>query len=165
MACVFLIQVNTPAIIDVVATANLPEPGDAGPAARIIVKSRPIPPYFLTHDGTRAHQTHLAHEDVEELRQLVEAGKTQDVADARDPRIGPELEIAVPFGARGRVGSEDSGQHLVSVRHHGAEFPADKRFAVCADPFVTEECRTAIEPHESGDDKHWNRQDEEQRGS
>ena len=66
-------------------------------------------PYFSTssrRDHPRADQPHLPEQDVEELRQLVEAVLAQPPADPRDARVvlelvvGPQLVLQLGSGAR-----------------------------------------------------------------
>lgn len=53
---------------------------------------------------TRSDQAHVSAYDVPELGQFVGAGTAQEVAnDGKNPRIVPELEEFLPFGAGLRV--------------------------------------------------------------
>ena len=56
------------------------------------------------------NQAHLPLEDVPELRQLVERGLAQEVAEPGDPGIAFELLRGVPLGPRGGVAGEVAGQ-------------------------------------------------------
>ena len=51
----------------------------------------------------RTDERHLAAQDVEQLRQLVERGATEEAADAGDPRVATQLECAVIRRDRGRL--------------------------------------------------------------
>ena len=72
---------------DVVAAEHLPEAGHpglqveaaAGPAVDVVV--------LLGDQRPRADQAHLAAEDVDQLRQLVERAAAQEPADPGDARI------------------------------------------------------------------------------
>ena len=59
-------------------------------------RSRPLDLRVLVEDErARADEAHLAAQDVEQLRQLVERRAAQEAADARDPRVVGDLEQAV----------------------------------------------------------------------
>lgn len=72
---------------DVVAAADLPEAGDAGRGHaddRQVVADL----LFLARQvWARADEAHLALDDVEDLRQLVEAVLADELADLRDARV------------------------------------------------------------------------------
>src|SRR3984957_1569744 len=94
-----------PHIIDgrVVRGADLREAGDAGlrPLAERVVRDVFLEAYDDTRAlGPRPDDVHVAFEHVPELRQLVDAGFTQEPPDRGHPRVvlgGPHL-AAVPFG-------------------------------------------------------------------
>ena len=48
--------------------------------------------HLVGRNGTRAHQTHFAPEDVEKLGQFVQAGPAKDPSDARDSGIAGQLD-------------------------------------------------------------------------
>src|SRR5205085_5457509 len=56
------------------AAADLPQAGNSGSASEVLIDRTRVPLQFLVSDGARADDAHLAPQDVEELRQLVEAG-------------------------------------------------------------------------------------------
>ena len=51
----------------------------------------------------RPHQRHLATQNIEELRQLVQAEAAQKKPDWRDARVVTQLVQFAPFGARLRI--------------------------------------------------------------
>lgn len=72
---------------DVVAAADLPEAGDAG---RGHADDGQVVAYFLfltRQVRAWADETHLALDDVEDLRQFVEAVLADELADLRDARV------------------------------------------------------------------------------
>lgn len=89
----------------------------------------------------RADEGHLAGEDVEELRELVDGGFPDEAADAGDARVawdGPAL-LFVRFG----------------LLHHGAELVHHKRLVVKADALLLEDDRARrSELNEGRDDEH-----------
>ena len=89
----------------------------------------------------RADEGHLAGEDVEELRELVDGGFPDEAADAGDARVawdGPAL-LFVRFG----------------LLHHGAELIHHERLVVKADALLLEDDRARrSELDEGRDDEH-----------
>lgn len=89
--------------------------------------------FFLKHLDelgafrSRADEGHLAREDVEKLRELVDGGFSDEASDAGDTRVawdGPAL-LFVGFG----------------LLHHGAELVHHKRLVVKADALLLEDDR------------------------
>jgi len=52
---------------------------------------------LLRDHGTRPHYTHISFQDIEELRQLIKAGFSQESTYLRDPLIILQLESLLPF--------------------------------------------------------------------
>jgi hypothetical protein len=75
--------------------------------------------------GARTHQRHVAAQHVPQLRQLVQAGAAQDLADTGDAVIGGDIPRVVAVG----------------VDPHGAELQQLERMAVLADPDLAEQHR------------------------
>ena len=98
--------------------------GNARPHAQdlgiVVMKHFHVFPHF----GTRAHEAHVAGEHVDQLRQLVELERPQELADLGDPRIGAEGDQSAALG---------------SVLDHGTEFEDAKGTEVATDPFLAEE--------------------------
>ncbi len=94
--------------------------------------------------GPRSHQAHLALDHVPELRQFVQAGLAQDVANPAHARVVLELEVFLPFGACLGAAGEQLGQYLLRVDHHRAELVALERLAILPDAGMAEEGRTAV---------------------
>lgn len=120
----------------------MPKSGHAGcgHADRVIV----APDIFLlTREiGTRADEAHRTEEDVENLRQFVEAVFADDAADACNARVvSAELGEFVPFLLRRGMLGEVLFEHLVRVDVHGTELITGKFFAAFADTFCVEERR------------------------
>ena len=86
--------------------------------------------------GTRAHQAHVAHEHVPQLRQLVDLGVAQEVPDPGDPLI---------------LAHRDAGAELGGVVHHGPELDDVERLQMPSHPPLAEEHRArAVEPDRDG---------------
>src|SRR5690606_13109401 len=91
----------------------------------------------------RAHDAHLAPQDVPELGQLVEAGPPQQAPGPRDPGILPAADhgLLVLVHAAGRT------------VHHGPELQDLERAPVLADPRLAEEDRPrAVQPRDQRDE-------------
>ena len=102
--------------------------------------------------GTRAHQRHLAFEDVEKLRQLVQMELAKHVPQERDPRI---VRLG-PHRAGGRLG----------VLPHGADLVHQEPVAVLAYPRLSVYARSPRrEPHQDHQQRdHGQTRNEQRRG-
>lgn len=95
----------------------------------------------------RADEGHLAGEDVEELRELVDGGFPDEAADAGDTRVawdGPAL-LFVGFG----------------LLHHGAELIHHERLVMKADALLLEDDRARRGELDEGRDDEHDRAEEE----
>src|SRR6516165_7306586 len=71
------IQCHSAGIVDVIAAANLPKSRETGPGAHVSLDQTAIFGGFGQYDWAGTDDTHLAPDDVPQLRQLVEAGLSQ----------------------------------------------------------------------------------------
>ena len=97
----------------------------------------PVLPVFVLRDlardrWARADQAHLAAQDVEQLRQLVQAGAPEEAADRRDARIALHLEQR----AARLVAGAQLLQQTIGVLTHRAELPHPEAHAVFANPLL-----------------------------
>src|ERR1700733_5742861 len=69
-----------------VPAADLGPTGDARPNVKSPQLFRGVPRFISRIQGPRAHQAHVACEDIPQLRQFVETGRTQKPAQAGDAR-------------------------------------------------------------------------------
>ena len=91
----------------------------------------------------RPDEAHLAEQDVPDLRQLIEAGRSQDPADAGQPRVVGDLEgVALDL-----VLFLEFGQAGLRVGHHRPELHHLERTPVQADARLAEDHRTAVDEH------------------
>src|SRR5256714_3638253 len=68
------------------------------------------------------NQTHVADNYAPQLRQLVEAHSTDQIADEREyARVVRELEVALPLAARVRIAAQVLLQPALGVAVHGAQ--------------------------------------------
>ena len=127
-------------IVDIVAAADLPQAGEAGPHLGVVdpglavaARARRGPP--------AAGPTRL----ISPLMTLSSCGSSSRLVWRRKRPIGVtrgsslELEVALPFGPRRGLVGQQPGQDLVGVRHHGAELAALEQLAVPADAVVAEQ--------------------------
>ena len=124
----------------VVARLDLPQTGDprAHPVAGVEL-GRELGD-LLRQRRPRADQAHRAAEHVEQLRQLVEAGRPQEAPDARDPRVVLHLEQRTAA----LVGRRQLGEPRLGVDDHRAELEDLELGSVTADADLPEEHRAAI---------------------
>src|SRR4029079_10905309 len=77
---------------DLGAAVDLPEAGQAGRDRRAPAEAARDLRVLGLDEGAWADQAHLAAQDGDELRQLIERGAAQEAADAGDPRVLFDLE-------------------------------------------------------------------------
>lgn len=94
-------------VVDVAAATGLPHAGDAGEDGVVLLDISPIPRDFLLDDGTGTDEAHLTFENIQELRQLIEAGLSKEGAALGDAGIVLQLEFSIPFLFRRRIGREE----------------------------------------------------------
>ena len=94
-------------VVDVAASAGLPHAGDAGEDGVVLFDISPIPRDFLLDDRTGTDEAHLTFEDIQELRQLIEAGLSEEGAAFCDAGIVLQLEFSIPFFFCRRIGREE----------------------------------------------------------
>lgn len=94
-------------IVYIASAAGLPHAGDAGEDGVILLDIFPIPRNFLLDDGTGTDEAHLTFEDIQELRQLIEAGLSEESAALCDAGIVLQFEFSIPFFFRRRIGREE----------------------------------------------------------
>src|SRR5208282_3738975 len=124
---------------DLVASADLPEAGDAGLHAQAAAVGQVVETSYLVHrQRTRTHEAHFTAQDIEELRQFVEAVTAEPFANARDARVIGHLED----GAAHFVHRRQFVFELLGVGDHGAEFVKRERHTTEAGALLLEEDRT-----------------------
>src|SRR4051812_41587808 len=67
------IEIDALAISRIAAAAHLPEARHARPHRQVIVNLFGVIFFFILDDGARAHEAHVAAQDIEKLRELVKA--------------------------------------------------------------------------------------------
>ena len=125
-------------VVDVAASAGLPHAGDAGEDGVVLLDIFPIPRDFFLDDGAGSDEAHFAFEDIQELRQLIEAGFSEEGAALCDAGIVFQLEFLIPFRLGFRVGGQEVFQHFLRIHAHGSEFIAVEFFAIFPYPPVFE---------------------------
>lgn len=94
-------------IVYIASAAGLPHAGDAGEDGVVLFDIFPIPRNFLLDDGAGSDEAHLTFEDIQELRQLIEAGLSEESAALCDAGIVLQFEFSIPFFFRRRIGREE----------------------------------------------------------
>ena len=94
-------------VADVAASAGLPHAGDAGEDGVVLFDISPIPRDFFLNDGAWPDEAHFAFEDIQELRQLIEAGLSKEGAALCDAGIVLQFEFSIPFFFCRRIGREE----------------------------------------------------------
>nr|CAI0336050.1 hypothetical protein SHINE37_30209 [Rhizobiaceae bacterium] len=128
----------------VVAPADLPETGEAGAGLEIVDGGGLVELQLVLDHRARPDEAHLAAQDVEELRQLVEAELAQHGADEGHPRIVLQLAGGAPLLIGGRIVLQILLQDGIAVFRHGAEFQAAEGRAVIADAAMAVEDAAAV---------------------
>ena len=72
---------------------DLPQPRDTGSGGQIVGKTLPVFAYLFSDDGPRPNKTHLSHEDIENLGNLVEAGLPKYSSDRSNSRVVAQLAV------------------------------------------------------------------------
>ena len=94
-------------VVDVAAAAGLPHAGDAGEDGVVLFDIFPISWHFCLYDRTGPYEAHLTFENIQELRQLIEAGLSKEGAALCDAGIVLQFEFSIPFFFRRRIGREE----------------------------------------------------------
>lgn len=76
---------------------------------------------FRLHDRARTDNRHLAPQDVDQLRQLVDARLAIEATKACHARIIAQLLIPIPFGAGDGVFCKQCFKPLLGIDHHRPE--------------------------------------------
>ena len=147
---------------DVVAAADLPEPRQAGTRTQIKHGGRIIEFEFVFDHRTGADDAHFTANDVEELRQLVEAELTQDCPDNGDTRIILKLACRTPFFIGVGIVPEKLFQDLVALFHHRTEFQALEELAVVTDSAMAIKDTAAVRELDEGHDEQKERAEEKE---
>lgn len=94
-------------IVYITSAAGLPHAGDAGKDGVVLFDIFPIPRDFFLNDGAGSDEAHFAFENIQELRQLIEAGLSKEGAALCDAGIVLHFEFSIPFFFRRRIGREE----------------------------------------------------------
>lgn len=94
-------------IVYIASSAGLPHAGDAGEDGVVLLDIFPIPRDFLLDDGTGTDEAHLTFEDIQELRQFIEAGLSKEGTALCDAGIVLQFEFSIPFLFRRWIGREE----------------------------------------------------------
>ncbi|MNE34502.1 hypothetical protein D3C80_1282270 [compost metagenome] len=125
-----------------------------------------VPPDLARYDGARADNAHVALQHVEQLRQFIQAGLAQELAQAGHARIAVQLVIAFPGFPGVGIGFEQVHQGRVGVADHRPELEAAEDPSIPADARMTKDRRAAVaEKDQGGDDQQQGGQHQQRRQS
>ncbi len=125
---------------------------------------------FIRHRRTRSDQRHFSAQHVDKLRQFVEAGAPQEIADLGDAGIVGKFEHSLG-NAVGRILCGLASNQLANVflvlagivvDVHGTEFEKGKRRSVFADALLPEQNRSARRQLDGGGNQEENRREQRQ---
>src|SRR5690606_7629254 len=116
------------------AAVDLPEAGQARCHHQALVVPVLVGRDLAGYRRAGADDAHLAEQDVDELRQLVQAGAAQEAPDTGPARIVLEFEQQLALA----VDRLQLGLALLGVLAHRAELVAGEAAAVLADPDLAE---------------------------
>lgn len=94
-------------IVYIASAAGLPHAGDAGEDGVVLLDIFPISWHFCLYDRTGPYEAHLTFEDIQELRQLIEASLSEEGTALGDAGIVLQFEFSIPFFFRRRIGREE----------------------------------------------------------
>src|SRR5258708_21588426 len=136
VAHVFAVVLHPLFEADLGTAADLPKAGQPGLDAQADGVARPVLLDLARQRRPWSNQAHLPLEDVDQLRQLVEARPAEERADLADPWIVTHLEDR----SIGLVVGQDFSQALLGVRVHRAELVEAEMAPVEAHAFLNEDC-------------------------
>lgn len=123
-------------ICNITAPTNLPHTGDAGQDHAVFAEVVAVAFDFLGDNRARADETHVAADDVPELRQFVKTGFPEEGPELCDARVVFELEVFLPLFAGRGIFLEVFFKGFLGVRDHRLELVAREQHAVFADTLV-----------------------------
>jgi len=136
------------------ASADLGQAGEAGLDIVAAMKLRPVLLHQVGFVGPWSHQPHVAPEDVEELRQLIQARPPHDPAQRCHPLVGPDR---VEDEGREIVDALGRRPDLLGVVRHCPEFHHGERSTAEAYPLLLEKSGAGraqlYEQAEEGDER------------
>lgn len=159
---IFLIKGNASFIADVIPPADLPQPGNSGLQGKIGPGGRIIAFQFGRGNRSWSDQAHIAAQDIPELRQLIQAGFSQEPADLRYPRIIFKLLVPLPFRPDPRILRKQFLQTAFRIRQHGSELEAKEFPPRTPNALMPEYHRTFLkylnDPYQEYQRRAWNHQ-------
>jgi hypothetical protein len=99
---------------------------------------------FSLNNWSRAHEGHFSASDVDQLRNLVQAGPSQETADPTDPRIILKLPGCAPFFGGRAIELQVLSQERIPVHCHRAELKTVELTPTEPDPPVPIKHRSSI---------------------
>src|SRR6266849_4703375 len=137
LARVAQVQPDHPVVLQSAAAAHLPEAGQPRPKVEPQPLMNVVIVELMVEGGTGSDEAHLAPENVDQLRELVEARSPNHAANPRHPRVRPNLE----HRRLRLVECQQSTAQLLRAGHHRAKLVDPKGSAIASHPMLVEEDR------------------------
>ena len=145
-----------------VLPAHLPQAGQA----RDGVEASHLPGAefvgFVGQAGPWPDEAHVAEKDVDQLREFIDAGCAENIAEGDDPGVPAVIELGHHFFVVDQFPQIVPVEGCFGVHMHRAELPHGEHPAEVADPFLSEQDRAGRDDlDEQGDQQEQRRQKEE----
>jgi hypothetical protein len=118
------------------AAAYLPEARNARTTCVVSAYGVGISTQFFLGYRARPHDAHVAFNDVEKLRELIQAGFPQNTSNLCHTRIVAQLLICQPLGRSGGIAFEVPTQAFGRICRHCTKFQALEGLSIESDPPV-----------------------------
>src|SRR5690606_7547085 len=155
-----IVQVEVNHLVErqVASPVHLPQPGQAGPHQEPLLLPLLILLDLARQGRAWPDEAHIAPQDIDQLRQLVETELPQVFPDAGQARIVRVLEDPSVT----TDGPDQLRPLLVRIGDHASELDHAERPAILPEPGLEVEGTTfGVSPDKPGDDQHRKRQDDE----
>src|SRR3989440_10669464 len=131
------VEPDHPVVIQAAAAAHLPEAGQSRPE----VQPQPLVDVviieFVVEGRTGADEAHFARQNVDQLRELIEATSPKQATNSHHPWVRPNLEE----WRLHLIESQERAAQALGVGHHGAKLVNAKAPAIASHALLAEEDR------------------------
>src|SRR5215469_1921171 len=142
------------------AAVDLPQTGKALRHAETALGERVVVGDLAGQSGTRPDQRHVAEQNVEQIRQLVDRGLAQEAPERMQTRIVPDLKDRT----RNFVEVHQVLAHRVGAVDHRAQFVHLEAPAAHTNPLLREKRLPPADAHDADRRRDDNRRDEHEQG-
>src|SRR5579883_338276 len=152
MVDILHIKANALIVGDVLAPADLPQAGDTRAHGEPLLCIFAVARQLAGMNDARPHEGHLPNQDVEQLRQFIQACFSQKLPHPGNARITNQLHILLVF-------PQEFGmlcQEFIGIANHGAKLQGIEAMSMQADNFAKMEDRASVIKldAEGNDDEH-----------